>query len=552
MAAALITGSRGEAWRAFAGWGLAALLILIVVFGYLMPLTSYLSAVPGDLGDARYNSVILEHLYRVATGYREGLWNPAFYFPFQGALAFSDNHLGSGATYVLARVLGLPREQAFNAWFAAGTLLNFASALYVLRRLGIGSVGAALGAFFFTLALPVPAQDVHAQLVHRFPSPLAMLATWQMLERRRLADLPRAAFFTVWQFYCSIYLGLFLVYLLAALVFAVALTRSRNDWQQWRANLAGESRRTKLWGGGILLGSVLALAYIVGNYYFIAQHYNLRRPVEAVAEMLPRLGSYLLADNSPLLAWLGRDVAVPARWEHQLFIGFGAMLLIAASIVWRRRTALPQLASACLIAVAVLVAGTLWVGGFSFYHLVVWLPGVESMRAVTRIILIMLLPLSVLLALGADAIWRRCAHGLPSAAAALVGLTALTVIEPLTVRLESTPIAQWDARMAAVRSRLPQPIASDAILMVRSSSPQTAHQIHAELDGMLLGQDLGRPVLNGYGGFSAPGYRLLPCASPKERLWGYFLHTGGRVKVAYYWPRLVVVDLDKDCPLPSP
>lgn len=547
-----LTGSGREAWQEFAGWLLAAMLLLVLLFGYLLPLTSHLSAVPGDLGDARYNSAILEHLYRVATGDQGGLWNPGFYYPIQGALAFSDNHLGSGATYVLARLLGLPREQAFNAWFAAGTLLNFASALYVLRRLGIGTVGAALGAFFFTFALPVPAQDVHAQLVHRFPAPLAMLALWQMLERRRLADLPRAAFFTVWQFYCSIYLGLFLVYLLAAVVFAVALTRSPKEWRLWRANLVAESRLTKLRGGGVLLGSLLALAYLVGNYYLVAREYSLWRPVEAVIEMLPRPGSYLLADESPLLAWLGRDVAVPARWEHQMFIGFGAILLVAVSIAWRRRTALPELARACLTALAVLVAGTLWIGGFSLYHLVVWMPGVESMRAVTRIILIMLLPLSVLLALAADAIWRRWAHGLASAAAALVGLTVLTVSEPLTARLHNTPIAQWRERIEAARSRLPQSIASDAILMVRSSSPEVAQQIYAELDAMLLGQELGYPVLNGYGAFSAPGYRLLPCASPKERLWGYFLHTGGRVRVAYYWPRLVVIDLDSDCPPPSP
>jgi hypothetical protein len=163
----------------------------------------------------------------------------------------------------------------------------------------------------------------------------------------------------------------------------------------------------------------------------------------------------------------------------------------------------------------------------------------------------MLLPLSILLALAADAIWRRYARGLPSAAAVLAGLTALTVTEPLTVRLHSTPIVQWRDRMEAVRSRMPQSIAKDAVLMVRTSSPDIADQIYAELDAMLLGQDLGHPVLNGYGAFSAPGYRFMACASPKERLWGYFLYTEGRVKVAYYWPRLVVIDLDSGCPPPS-
>jgi hypothetical protein len=539
-----------EEWQERAGWLLAAALLGIIFFGYLMPVTRYFTAVPGDIGDARFNAMVLEHYYRFVTGYNAGFWNPDFYYPFKGVLAFSENYLGSAAAYVLPRLVGLSREHAFDVWFVVGTLLNFASALYALRRLALSTTAAALGAFFFAFALPVPAQDGHAQLVYRFAAPLATLALWQMFERRRLVDFARLAFFTVWQFYCSVYLGVFLVYLLAALTLALLIARRPFEWPQWRANLAAEPLSTKAAAGGVLLLSVVALAYLGGHYFAIARAYSLEdwRPLAVITPMLPRVGSYLIADYSPLLGWLARGISVPMRWEHQMFIGFGAMVLIltAAAADWRRRAAVSGLTRPILFALVLLAVGTLWIGHLSLYYLIAWLPGIKAIRGVSRIIFIMLVPMSVLVALGADAVWRRFGRNVRVAVPVLAGLAALVAIEPLTVIKRTTPIAEWQARLDAVKARLPPTMRSDSILLVRTSSPVTDEQIFAELDAMLVGQDLGYPVLNGYSAFVPPGYRLRPCASAKDRLRGYFAFTGG-IDVSDYAGRVVVLDLDA-CP----
>lgn len=528
------------------------MLLGVVVFGYLMPATAYFTAVPGDLGDPRYNSVVLEHLYRVVTGgYKAGLWNPDFFYPFEGMLAFSDNHLGSGATYVLARLLGLSREHAFDVWFSAGTLLNFASALYVLKRLGLSTAAAALGAFFYAFAVPVPAYDSRAQLVHRFAAPLAVLALWQMFERRRLVDLARLAFFTVWQFYCSIYLGIFLVYLLAALTAALLAVHRPFAWPQWRENLAAEPASRKLGAAGALLLSAVALAYLLGHYFVVSQAHRLLerlRPIEAISPAMPRLESYLIADHSALLGWLSRSISVPDRAEHQLFIGFGAILLIltATVVAMRGRAAVPTLTRAMLIALALLVGGTLWVENMSLYQLVSWLPGIRAIRDVTRVIFVMLVPMSVLVALGADAAQRRFGRNPWSALAVLAGLTALMIVEPLSVDKNSTPIAKWRERLDAVKVLLPPVMRGNAILMVRGNSDDLEQRIFVELDAMLLGQDLGHPVLNGYSAFVAPGYWIRPCASARDRLTGYSLFMRG-IDATSYARRLVILDLDP-CP----
>ncbi|MGH8732456.1 MAG: hypothetical protein ACREVB_02105, partial [Burkholderiales bacterium] len=326
----------------------------------------------------------------------------------------------------------------------------------------------------------------------------------------------RVAFFTAWQFYCSIYLGIFLVYLLAALTVAIFIVRRPAQWQPWRAQWAAEHVTSKLAAGAVVLLSALALAYLLGSYWVVQQKYGLdsQRSVSYISNVLPRPASYLVSNGSWLVSWVGRPFDIPTRWEHQMFIGFGAIALIVAA--WRSRAEVPELTKAMLIALALLIAGTLSVAELSLYHLIGWLPGVKAMRAVTRIILIMLVPLSVLVALGADAVWRRFGRSARTAVPALA-VAALVVVEPLTGIMRGTPIAQWHARLDAVKALLPPDLPKDAILLVRSNSRRYADLFPTEVDAMLLGQDLGYPVLNGYSGFYPPGYQIRPCPRAEER-----------------------------------
>jgi len=150
--------------------------LLLGLFTYSLRAVDYFSAVPGDLGDARFNSVILEHLFQWVTGHADNLWSPSFFYPYEGALAFSDNHFGSVAPYILLRSLGAGREMAYDGWFLIGCLLTYVATYAALPRLGISLLGAAAGAFVFTFALPVLAQEGHAQLIYRFAVPLAYVA----------------------------------------------------------------------------------------------------------------------------------------------------------------------------------------------------------------------------------------------------------------------------------------------------------------------------------------------------------------------------------------
>lgn len=111
-------------------------LLLLIVGFWLVPLalTCQLQCVPGDLGDARFNNVVLEHFYRWLGGHEASLVSPGFFYPMPGALTFSDNHWGTAWIYAIFRALGWDRYQAFDLWFLCGYLLNFVASHYDDRR----------------------------------------------------------------------------------------------------------------------------------------------------------------------------------------------------------------------------------------------------------------------------------------------------------------------------------------------------------------------------------------------------------------------------------
>ena len=72
-------------------WRWLAPVVLLALGFWFVPLahTCHMACVPGDLGDARFNGVILEHFYRWLVGKEASLLSPSFFFPMPGAVTFS-------------------------------------------------------------------------------------------------------------------------------------------------------------------------------------------------------------------------------------------------------------------------------------------------------------------------------------------------------------------------------------------------------------------------------------------------------------------------------
>jgi len=534
---------------------LPALLLVLAGMVFVVGPSVTDGRIPGDLGDARFNSYVLEHFHRWITHQDQRFWNADFFYPFPLTIAFSDNHLGDGPIYSLFRALGFDREDGFRLWFGMGFAINFAAAAYSLVRLGYSRLAAALGAFLFAFGLPMMAQENHAQLVYRFGVPLAVLALVEFRRRKQLWQLGLAAFWTTWQFYCSIYIGYFLVLLLVALVLGLAACReggARAGIRRLPSEAFQVWSRRPVWAriAFLLSMTVLAglLALLFAPYVEASLLYGFRRSWSEIALMLPRPASYLLATNSRIWPSSGWPFdALPMRHEHAMFIGVAPYLAIATAMILRltKRAAPDGLFVPVAIAIMLLVLLTLNIHGFSLYLLPALAPGSDAVRAVTRIGTVMLFPIGVLLASSLDGImtarlpvWAR------SGAVALVA--SLLVFEACFIVHNTASKHDWQARMAAIAAELPPALPEAPILLIGPVQGEPLYQ--PELDAMLFAQDRGWRTINGYSGNLPPEHKVsgLCTDAPRDLAGGldflgltseqYYAALASRVVAIHYPP----------------
>ena len=513
-------------------------------FGYLMVTLGWGTMIPGDLGDARFNSVILEHLYQWVTRSTPKLWSPPFFYPFDGVLAFSDNHFGTVWPYIVARLGGLPREHAFQVWFAIGTCLNFWVCWRVLTRLGYSIAASAAGAFVFTFALPALSQEGHAQLVYRFAIPLAFEAWYRTITTRQFLGLVQTALWVAVQFLCSIYLGIFLVYLLIAFSIVSFLFFTLRYAKHWPLLFTQRQSKKKHASGSrassqktiiyiALAMAALALVYFtLRKYQQIAFDYHFVRSMDEIKSMLPRPGSYLLADHTVLSNWLGRYVSdVPMRSEQQMFFGLGTIVVSILGLLgslWHlcRPTKLSQLSQLTFIAfltLLFLMGATMMLGTQSFYLELLTVPGISSIRAVSRIVLVMLLPMGLMVAMGVDSLVTAKWAMRPKYLAIFV-LFALVTVESMFYQPHHAPILEsWGGRLRNLEALIAKelPLAANSILFVNQASQDTFFL--TELDAMIYAQDRHLRTLNGYSGNTPPNYTYPdPCLPNDMRVNSFF------------------------------
>jgi hypothetical protein len=528
---------RSAAWGLPGMLGQAPLVLLFLLGMWLVilgPMGDDLSRVPGDLGDARFNNYVLEHFYGWLSDPASNYWNAEFFYPYSGAMAFSDTLLGSAPLYALFRWLGLDFATSFQAWYIIGVALNFAAAGYVLSKLKLKPMAVGLGAFFFAFGLPMLAQENHAQLVYHFCVPLACYVLWRFSQAPHLRHLAILAGLVVWQFYLTIYMAIFLMLLLLALF--ILLTFSARP-KGWMSRLAFWPRRLRqAWGcanHAERLGTALAflglgaafMVYILPYYHAVRVYYFHRNLLEIFAT-LPRLKSYLLADNSQIWGSLSALITkVPARVEHQLFPGLGVLLLVLAGIVLKIRTKNSRIAWLHLRAALVLVVLTFVVNGISLYWLVWWLPGINSIRVVTRVMLVIMWPLALFAAYAVDGIIRQY---LPYRRWLLIPLSlvaALLVAESVFYNHATYGKAEAAARLEQLRQQIPDQLPANPVLFVGRNPAEPFWA--TEIDAMLLSQQLGWPTMNGYSGNYPPGYTSAEsCSQLPNRIKSYMEFSG--------------------------
>jgi hypothetical protein len=489
------------------------LLILGMWLVVLRPLGAHMALVPGDLGDARFNNYILEHFFRWVTGSTRDYWNAPFFFPFQQTITFSDNLLGSASFYALFRWAGLDGATAFQGWYILGYFLNYIAASYVLCRLKLKPLAIGVGAFSFTFGLPLLAQENHAQLLYRFCIPLACFSLWRFYQMPRLKYLICLGAWLVWQFYLTIYMGIFLSLLLAILFVLLPFFVPAQTFLQrlalWPRCLIESWSKAHLTGRLLAVAAAAVLSFgfvtLILPYYRTSRILGFSRSWAEVFTMLPRIQSYLLADNSQLWSSIASFLPdFPLRWEHQLFPGLAVLALVSAGIVMRFHTENRWLAWLHLSAALTLIALTLEVHGFSLYQLVWRLPGMSSVRAITRIMLVVMWPISLFIAWVIDGLILRFSQQRRWMQAAVYLVAGLLVMESVFYTHSTYSKADAQSRLNNLTQQIPAIVPANPILFVAENQQEPFWA--KEIDSMLVAQELGWSTLNGYSGNYPPGY----------------------------------------------
>ncbi len=466
-------------------------------FGQLV-LTRF-DAVPGDLGDSRFNAILLEHGFRHLRGddWHQAFWSPSWaFYPHKNILAYSDNLLGTLPIYSLARAFGLREFAAFNAWLVVIAVANFFAMLLFLRGIQLSRLGAALGGFVFAFAMPRGEQLNHLQLFPQFFTPLCLMCVTQ-LHTLRPWTVWGAVVCAVLQLYAAVYLGWFLalalgVCLLVTLVLSLFSAECRDTI---RVGLK------QLWLSAIAAAALASLALIpLGIHYSRAQAEVGPRIYDEIRNMLPRVSSYFLPSDYTFLyaPMLKLKQGIPVAHEHVMFAGFLVLictLLMLASLFRRPREFATRWWKLALLSIwMITIVITLWVDGSLWNTLHKVIPGGGAIRAVSRITLLQLIPLGAAAAWAATWIERRAGILVAALFAGLVVLENSGVANyHFSVRDQITRVNQLKSQLAAKRC-------STFFVTGTDESWKT------QLDAMWASIDTKIPTINGYSGNIPPAW----------------------------------------------
>jgi len=507
---------------------LFAVLIFAFTLGPFHQLQGF-ELVPGDLGDARLNNYFLENIYLFFTGKSESLIHLSFFSPFPYVLGFSDNLFGAWPIYLFFRnVIGEP-DTAFQYWFYLGYISNYFAAYFGLRLLKVSPIAAIFGAVIFSFALPVDAQMNHAQLGYRFAVPFAIAYFYQYLETANTQKLVYSAFWLVWVFYCSIYIGAFTLFFLGLLLIPflfINKIRKNNVFDIFRKEWKDISIKNWVIYGAVFVALILLMLVLLYPYLMASSLYGFKRSYTDVLPMIPEMKSYFIADFSLLWGEKSRGMEIPIRWEHQLFIGFIPLALLITSVLIggvRRQMIYLVFFGALILSVFL----TIKFGDkqFSAWYLFSKLPLFNSIRAIGRIILVLLFPVALLCSLTIDSFLQKKSY-FYNGIVILLFAGLLTEIVAVST-FSAMPKSEWRTRLVNQELIYPKEVAQDSILFFAQKSGDTPWA--AELDAMWISLIHSKATLNGYSGNFPLGFQMdfgSNCSEVPRRIVSYLSFVG--------------------------
>ncbi|NEW87562.1 hypothetical protein DU475_09840 [Rhodopseudomonas sp. WA056] len=482
-------------------------------FAFRSSLLTSFGLVFGNGGDGRLIAYLHEHLFAALQG-RAELLSPAFYFPQENALGYTDAFLLDALPFAALRGLGFDPFLASQLLAIALSLCCFMATLVIGRRyLRLGPALAICAAVLVTFPnnLMFKTAEAHPNFFALYYVPcLVLLALWAIEDFPRPTkwSLLRAGGFGLGYgllFATSFYVAwLFALTLLFGLG-TIAVLRGREAIALLRRHPGSCAALIGAAIAGFAIGAIPVLAI-----YLPALHQQAGRSFRDYVSFAPFPKDLInLGVHNMAWGWLVDRLIGDAQHERALAVTplMTAALVILLLRLRRTAPARPMPWQIVFASVCVAVWGLSWlvtlrVGTFSAfwlpYHLV---PGAVAIRAGDRIQLLdnlwLVAGLMVLLQY-----WLDCAPRAEGARRKLIAgvVAALCLIEQINLQPAGLERREELARLAAVPAAPPQCRA----FVVDAGTAFDGKQ----LDAMWISAKLGLPTLNGDSGWAPPGWRL--------------------------------------------
>ena len=454
-------------------------------------------AVPGGLGDGRFNHLVLEHGYLSLLGYYDWL-SPGQFYPVTHTLGWSDTHLGTLPIYLIPRLLGASPHLAWQLWFVICATLNLITGYQLLRKLGVSSwwLGPTLFAAFAG-SITVWMVGIHPQLLPVFP---ALWAFSNLLGYLRSKE--RWQFFAfiggmLWQMAAAPYLAFFTGLFGLGVIALQSISVGKFPFREFATPSAARPPKPGL----ILLtlaGAGLGLISIW--IYVTAIKSGQGRPFQEVIDLAPTWASWF--SSSPVSVWY--PTAWPAHVsdhsEQVLFSGFLPWVLgaFAIGLGWKNRRdplgrSIFGFGAAAMLTVLFFVR---WPNGFSCWLMLAeWFEPLRAFRASGRVAIFthmgMVIAGGLLLSGHLLKSWKPGTRLL---------LLLVLVGEGLTYQQPRYQITEAQNRIDAIRTAWAS--AGDRPILAFAPGHTNQLNTHLQLDAWATALATRRHTLNGYSGGS--------------------------------------------------
>lgn len=466
-----------------------------------------LTYIPGDSGDARFINYLLEHGYLSFSG-QHAFWDAPFMYPQPHVLAFSDNMLGTLPVYSLFRLMGSDRETAYQLWWMSISLLNFAACYFVLFKLCRKPLPAALGAFIFAFGLFNQSQMSFLQMNIRFGVPLILYYAWLSITQPALKNYLLYCLWMIVQFYCIIYTG-FLAFYLSLFFMAVTLMVYRKK-EIFRFYFRGKNL---VYFTCITIATATLLYLLLKPYIEISEITGLRMFREVVPT-LPMAGSWFFSHESAytwsfLSGHLKNDFP---EWQlHYIFPGILPLIAFLWGGIYLLRQRIKKQKTDRLLLVFFIATLTTFLlflrtsSGYTLYALIFKLPGMNSLRVLSRVIHVELFMMLALFALLVTYGFERLKKQKQYIAAALLVLAVLAdnaFDAEKSLRTDKTTLRMRTEKVVEM-IKADNKNGKKTMALVCNSG-QAAYLTH--LDAMMAAQELQMNCINGYTSYCPDDY----------------------------------------------